>query len=243
MAATSATRDAANRDEFLDGVRRLVGVEPEVLSGAEEAATSFLGATWDLGDLDVGGGGPLLVFDIGGGSTELIMGRPGAAEAPKAVSVDVGSVRLTERHVSGDPPGQAEIDAVAADASSHLAGAAARVGWPGPGGAGAVIGVAGTVTTVTAVSLGLTAYDPSRVHRTTLTLDQVRRTTARLCAMTVAAKAAIPVMPPGREDVIAAGALILRSLFEVLGLEAITVSETDILDGILLGLARRMGAG
>ena len=239
VAATSATRDAANRDEFLDGVRRLVGAEPEVLSGADEAATSFLGATWDL---ELTGGGALLVFDIGGGSTELIMGHSGAAADPRAVSVDVGSVRLTERHVRGDPPGRAEIDAVRADASGHLARAAEAVGWPGRGRVGGVIGVAGTCTTVSGISLGLTAYDPDRVHRSTLSRKQADRTTARLCAMTVAEKAAIPVMPPGREDVIAAGALILVAVFEVLGLDEITVSETDILDGILLGLARRLGA-
>jgi exopolyphosphatase / guanosine-5'-triphosphate,3'-diphosphate pyrophosphatase len=247
VAATSATRDAVNTDEFLDGVRRLVGVEPEVLSGSEEAATAFLGATWDL-DRDlpadmVGGNGPVLVFDIGGGSTELILGHLDASadQAPRAVSVDVGSVRLTERHVGHDPPAADEIAAVKADATGELATAAGQVAWTGPDGVGAVVGVAGTVTTVTAISLGLTAYDPSRVHRTSLTIDQVKATTARLCSMTVAEKAAIPVMPPGREDVIAAGALILESVYEVLGLDAIVVSETDILHGILLGLARRLG--
>jgi exopolyphosphatase/guanosine-5'-triphosphate,3'-diphosphate pyrophosphatase len=245
VAATSATRDAANRDDFLDGVRRLVGVEPEVLSGADEAATSFLGATWDL-PREIAGqgpGGPVLVFDIGGGSTELILGELGAApeRAPAAVSVDVGSVRLTERHVSHDPLVPAEVAAVKADARAALTGAGERIGWNGPDGAGAIVGVAGTVTTVTAVTLGLTAYDPSKVHRTTLTLEQVRSTAAALCAITVAEKAAIPVMPPGREDVIAAGALVLESLLEVLGLERIIVSETDILDGILLGLAGRLG--
>ena len=247
VAATSATRDAVNTDEFLDGVRRLVGVEPEVLSGSEEAATAFLGATWDLdrdlpGDM-VGGDGLVLVFDIGGGSTELILGHLDASadQAPRAVSVDVGSVRLTERHVGHDPPTADEIAAVKADATGELAAAAGQVAWTGPDGVGAVVGVAGTVTTVTAISLGLTAYDPSRVHRTTLTIDQVRATTARLCSMTVAEKAAIPVMPPGREDVIAAGALILESVYEVLGLDAVVVSETDILHGILLGLARRPG--
>jgi exopolyphosphatase / guanosine-5'-triphosphate,3'-diphosphate pyrophosphatase len=241
VAATSATRDAVNRDEFLDGVRRVVGVEPEVLSGSEEAATAFLGATWDLPPDGAGEGGPVLVFDIGGGSTELILGRLDAPgdRAPAAVSVDVGSVRLTERHVGHDPPTAEEIAAVKADATGELAAAAGQLGWTGPDGVGAV-GVAGTVTTVTAVSLGLTAYDPSRVHRTTLTLDRVRATRARLCSMTVAEKAAIPVMPPGREDVIAAGALILEAIYEVLGLSAIVVSETDILDGILLGLARRL---
>jgi exopolyphosphatase/guanosine-5'-triphosphate,3'-diphosphate pyrophosphatase len=243
VAATSATRDAVNTDEFLDGVRRLVGVEPEVLSGSEEAATAFLGATWDLpGDM-VGGDGPVLVFDIGGGSTELILGHLDAPadQAPRAVSVDVGSVRLTERHVGHDPPTADEIAAVKADATGELAAAAGQVAWAGPDGVGAVVGVAGTVTTLTAINLGLTAYDPSRVHRTTLTIDQVRATTARLCSMTVAEKAALPVMPPGREDVIAAGALILESVYEVLGLDAVVVSETDILHGILLGLARRLG--
>ena len=238
VAATSATRDAANRDEFLDGVRRLVGAEPEVLSGADEAAASFLGATWDLGDL--AGAGPVLVFDIGGGSTELITGHPAdRAQPPAAVSVDVGSVRLTERHIRSDPPSQAEIEAVRADAAGHLATAAEQLGWHGRDGA-SVIGVAGTVTTVSAISLGLAADDPGRVHRGILTIDQLRRTTAALCAMTVAEKAAIPVMPPGREDVIAAGALILEAVFGVLGLDRIMVSETDILDGLLLGLARRL---
>jgi exopolyphosphatase/guanosine-5'-triphosphate,3'-diphosphate pyrophosphatase len=241
VATTSAARDAANTGEFLDGVRRLVGVEPEVLTGPQEAAASFLGAT---ADLDVDAAAPVLVFDIGGGSTELILGhldgRSGPDRPPAAVSVDVGSVRLTERHVHADPPTRDQVEAVRADASAALAAAAARLGWAGPQAVAAVVGVAGTVTTVTAISLGLTAYDPTKVHHTTLTREQLAATTASLCELSVAEKAAIPVMPPGREDVIAAGALVLTSVFDVLGLESIVVSETDILDGLVLGLARRL---
>jgi exopolyphosphatase/guanosine-5'-triphosphate,3'-diphosphate pyrophosphatase len=248
LAATSATRDAANRDEFLDGVRSLLGIEPEVLTGPEEAAASFLGATWDL---PRGEAGTVAVFDIGGGSTELIAGPAGSSvdevldHPPTAVSIDIGSVRLTERHVSSDPLTPAEVAAVRADAEQELAGALERLGWAAGGGApgGAqVVGVAGTATTVTAVTLGLERYDPERVHRSWLTREQIEATAGRLCSMTVAEKAALPVMPPGREDVIAAGSLILDAVVRVLGLDGITVSETDILDGVLLGLARREGA-
>jgi exopolyphosphatase/guanosine-5'-triphosphate,3'-diphosphate pyrophosphatase len=248
LAATSATRDAANRDELIDGVRELLGIEPEVLSGPEEAAASFLGATWDL---PIPPNGQVAVFDIGGGSTELIAGPAGAPvgevldNPPQAVSVDVGSVRLTERHVTHDPLTEDEVTAVRADAEAAIAAGVERLGWtPGAGAPGGaqVVGVAGTVTTVTALSLGLEAYDPDRVHRSTLTATTIAETAARLCAMTVAEKAALPIMPPGREDVIAAGALVLEAVCRVLALEEITVSETDILDGVLLGLARRMGA-
>jgi exopolyphosphatase/guanosine-5'-triphosphate,3'-diphosphate pyrophosphatase len=191
------------------------------------------------------------VFDIGGGSTELIAGPAGAGvdevldHPPTAVSIDIGSVRLTERHVTSDPLTPEEVAAVRADAEQELAGAIERLGWATGGGApgGAqVVGVAGTATTVTAVTLGLERYDPERVHRSWLTREQIEATAERLCSMTVAEKAALPVMPPGREDVIAAGSLILDAVVRVLGLDGITVSETDILDGVLLGLARREGA-
>jgi len=247
IAATSATRDAADRRAFTDGVRERAGVEPEVLSGAEEAAASFLGATWDLP-----GAGPaerVLVFDIGGGSTEFILGTLGEppGRPPTALSVDIGSVRLTERHVRHDPPTAREVTAVRADAERELVRVAGVLGAappeparPFPG--GRVVGVAGTVTTVTAISLGLTAYDRAAVHRATLAADGIRRTAARLCAMTVAEKAALAVMPPGREDVVAAGALILDTICRVFEFREILVSETDILDGLVLGLARRLGA-
>jgi exopolyphosphatase/guanosine-5'-triphosphate,3'-diphosphate pyrophosphatase len=252
IAATSATRDAANRREFLDGARERTGVEPEVLTGAQEAAASFLGATWDLvGAAGAGGArARALVFDIGGGSTEFILGvlgvTEGAGRPPAALSVDIGSVRLTERHVRSDPPTAAEVAAVRADAERELVRVAGVLGADtepvGQVPAGRVVGVAGTVTTVTAIALGLTAYDPARVHRTTLSAEQIRQTAARLCAMTVADKAAMPVMPPGREDVIAAGALILDQICRVFEFPGILVSETDILDGLVLGLARRLRA-
>jgi exopolyphosphatase/guanosine-5'-triphosphate,3'-diphosphate pyrophosphatase len=255
LAATSATRDATNASELVDGVRRILGVEPEVLSGAEEAAASFLGATYDLD----GDALPqrVLVFDIGGGSTEFMVGRPeGAAGAegeageagalgttvPEVHSIDIGSVRLTERHVTHDPLTADEVKAVRADAEGAISAVAGLVA-PGDGGERPhAVGVAGTVTTVTAIALGLERYERERVHRATLTAEMARATADRLCAMTVAEKAAIPVMPPGREDVIAAGSLILDTVLRVLDLAEIQVSETDILDGVLLGLARRLGA-
>jgi exopolyphosphatase/guanosine-5'-triphosphate,3'-diphosphate pyrophosphatase len=216
VAGTSAARDARNAEEFSGGVEAILGVRPEVLSGQEEAATSFLGATYDLP-----GPRPALVFDIGGGSTELMVGRSGVAGVAWARSLDIGSVRLTERHVRGDPLDPAEVTAVRADAEGELlrlvpevrtqlaavaedtAGAPAGPGVAGPdaGAAGEllaplVVGVAGTVTTVTAVSLDLPAYDPAKVHRSTLGAGAVAATAERLCALTVAEKAALPVMPP-----------------------------------------------
>lgn len=239
VAATSAARDARNAGEFRDGVRSILGTDPEVLTGAQEAATAFLGATYDL----PGPPRPTLVFDIGGGSTELMVGQPGAGEVPWARSIDIGSVRLTERHVRSDPLTPDDVAAVRADAERELAavqpelqGELRRVAERSGDGAQAV-GVAGTVTTVTAVSLDLPAYDRTRVHHATLVAATVAATADRLSGMTVAQKAALPVMPPGREDVIAAGALVLDAICRVLGLERITVSETDILDGLLLGLA------
>jgi exopolyphosphatase/guanosine-5'-triphosphate,3'-diphosphate pyrophosphatase len=237
VAATSATRDAANRQEFLDGVRSLVGVEPEVLSGAEEAAASFLGATWDLAAGE--SATPTLVFDIGGGSTELIAGVGLGQDPPTVVSLDIGNVRLTERHIHSDPPTPEEVAAVRADAEGELATAKEQLGDQP---VERVVGVGGTATTLTAVSLGLDAYDPERVHRATLTAEDVAATVERLCAMTVAQKAALPVMPAGREDVIATGGLIMDSICRVFGFPEVTVSETDILDGVLLGLAERLGA-
>jgi exopolyphosphatase/guanosine-5'-triphosphate,3'-diphosphate pyrophosphatase len=248
LAATSATRDATNAGEFVDGVRRILGVGPEVLSGAEEAAASFLGATYDLD------GQPrrwTMVFDIGGGSTEFMDGLPGgrdagdggvAAAVPEVRSLDIGSVRLTERHIANDPPTPDEIAAVRADAEAVMADVVPLFAPRIEAGELHVVGVAGTVTTVAAIAFGLDRYDRDRVHRSTLTAEQVAATAGRLCAMTVAERAALPVMPKGREDVIAAGALILDAICRLLGLDAFQVSETDILDGILLGLAERRGA-
>jgi exopolyphosphatase / guanosine-5'-triphosphate,3'-diphosphate pyrophosphatase len=228
VVATSATRDAANRREFLDGVRQLFGVEAEVLSGEEEAAAAYRGATHDLpGDQRT------LVVDIGGGSTELILGR---REPEAMLSLDVGCVRLHERHLHGDPPTAAEVAALRADADAQLA----RVtGVLDPSSAERVVGVAGTITTVTAIGLGLDAYDPRRIHRSALRADEIAAVAGKLAAMTVAERAALPVMAKGREDVIAAGALLLDELVRTFGFPRVIASESDILDGVLLGLATR----
>jgi len=229
VVATSATRDAGNRQEFLDGVRALVGVEAEVLSGEEEAAAAYRGATHDLP-----GDGRTLVVDIGGGSTELILGRTRNPEA--MVSLDLGCVRLHERHLHTDPPTAAEVAALRADAAAQLA----RVtGTLDPASAERVVGVAGTITTVTAIGLGLDAYDPRRIHRSSLSAAEIAAVAEKLAAMTVAERAAIPVMAKGREDVIAAGALLLDELVRTFGFQRVIASETDILDGVLLGLADR----
>jgi exopolyphosphatase / guanosine-5'-triphosphate,3'-diphosphate pyrophosphatase len=233
LVATSATRDAADRQVFLDGVRDLLGVDAEVLTGQVEAAAAYRGATAGLAD-----DRPTLVVDIGGGSTELILGDGATARA--SVSLDIGCVRLFERHLHGDPPHPAEVAALRADVAGHLAGVAEVLD---PAAAERVVGVAGTVTTVTAIALGLDAYDPRRIHHQTVDAAEIGAVAEKLAAMTVAERAAMPVMAKGREDVIAAGALLLDELVRSFRLRAVTASETDILDGVLLGLADRPDGG
>ncbi len=233
LVATSATRDAADRQVFLDGVRDLLGVDAEVLTGQAEAAAAYRGATAGLVD-----DRPTLVVDIGGGSTELILGDGATARA--SVSLDIGCVRLFERHLHGDPPHPAEVAALRADVGGHLAGMGEVLD---PAAAERVVGVAGTVTTVTAIAFGLDAYDPRRIHHQTLNAAEIGAVAEKLAAMTVAERAAMPVMAKGREDVIAAGALLLDELVRSFRLPAVTASETDILDGVLLGLADRPDGG
>ena len=232
LVATSATRDAADRQVFRDAVRDLLGVEAEVLTGQAEAAAAYRGATHGLD-----GEQATLVVDIGGGSTELILGT----SSPQAAdSMDIGSVRLHERHLHSDPPTAAEVAALRADAAAHLD----RVGEVlDPRAAERVVGVAGTVTTVAAIALGLEAYDPRRIHRATVDAAGIAATAGKLAAMTVAERAALPVMAKGREDVIAAGALLLDSLVSRFQIEQVVASETDILDGVLLGLAEGTHGG
>jgi exopolyphosphatase/guanosine-5'-triphosphate,3'-diphosphate pyrophosphatase len=226
LVATSATRDAADRQAFLDGVRDLLGVDAEVLTGQAEAAATYRGATADLP-----GDQPTLVVDIGGGSTELISGH-GAAAA--MVSLDIGCVRLFERHLHRDPPGPEEVEALRADAAAHLRRVPEVLD---PAAASRVVGVAGTVTTVTAIALGLGSYDPRRIHRATVDASEIAAAAGKLAAMTVAERAALPVMARGREDVIVAGALLLDELVRMFHLRNVIASEADILDGVLLGLA------
>jgi exopolyphosphatase/guanosine-5'-triphosphate,3'-diphosphate pyrophosphatase len=208
-------------------VNRTAGVEPEVLSGKEEAGLSFLGATADLG-----AGRRRIVFDIGGGSTELVAGTE-VAEA--ATSVDVGSVRITERVGPSDPPTRAELEAMRQLARDALAPAAADVP---PSEGATLIGVAGTTTTVQALALGLDRYDPEAIHGTTLHRDDADKVLDRLARMTVDERRALPVMAPGREDVIVAGTEILVEILRRWKADECLVSERDILDGLALEMVR-----
>lgn len=219
--ATSATRDASNSAAFVAGVRERLGVEPEVVSGDLEAALSFDGAVRNLREAPTT---PVLVFDIGGGSTELILG---SAAPHAAASMDIGSVRLHERHLRSDPPTDAEVATCLADIDAHLDACPVD-----PAAAGTVVGVAGTVTQLAAVALGLPAYSRDLVDQTVLPADQVLATVDRLVAMTVAERRALPSMHPGRADVIDAGVLILAQVLRRSGAASLLVSDSDILDGI-----------
>jgi len=228
--ATSASRDVSNREVFVDGVRTTLGIDPEVITGDEEAALSFAGATREL--LDVPGiAAPYLVIDIGGGSTEFVLGT---ASVEAARSVDVGCVRLTERHLRSDPATSAEIAAARFDIAAAIELAAQTVPFEA---AASLVGLAGSVTTVAALAVGLDVYDPDRIHLSRISAAQVRDVSSRLLAMTRAQRAALPVMHPGRVDVIGAGALVLATIVQTLGVGEVVVSEHDILDGIAFSLA------
>ena len=227
MVATSATRDAGNAAEFVRLVKKVLGVAPEVLTGEEEARLSFAGATAELAARR---GGPYLVVDIGGGSTEFVL------SAVHAVSVDIGCVRMTERHLHGDPPTRAEVAAAAADIDTALDTVAAAVPVRQ---ASTLIGLAGSVTTVAGIALGLPAYDAARIHHARVSAADVHDVTMSLLAQPRAARAAIGVMHPGRVDVIGGGALVLDRVMRRFGFAEVLVSEHDILDGIAWSLAAR----
>ncbi|WP_067455921.1 Ppx/GppA phosphatase family protein [Actinomadura macra] len=229
VVATSATRDAANRSDFVDGVVEIFGVVPEVITGDEEAALSFTGATGDLARLRPAR--PYLVVDIGGGSTEFVLG---STSADAARSVDIGCVRMTERHFKdGDPPSPEQI----ADAVGDIDTALAQVRETVPvDEARTLVGLAGSVTTVAGIVLGLPEYDSSRIHLSRITGTQVHEVTRRLLHATRAERAEFGVMHPGRVDVIGAGALILDRIMREYGFGAVVVSEHDILDGLAWSL-------
>jgi exopolyphosphatase/guanosine-5'-triphosphate,3'-diphosphate pyrophosphatase len=227
--ATSASRDAENRDEFVDGVLARIGVEPEVVSGDEEARLSFTGATRGL----VGAEPPYLVVDIGGGSTEFVLGT---VEPVAARSVDVGCVRLTERHFTDDPPTMAEIEALVADVDLAIDRAAEVVPLRD---ARTLVGLAGSVTTLTAVALRLPVYDAAQVHGTRLTAATITEVSELLLSLDHEARSRIPVIHPGRVDVLNAGVLVLRRILARTGLPEVLVSEHDILDGIAWSIAAR----
>jgi exopolyphosphatase / guanosine-5'-triphosphate,3'-diphosphate pyrophosphatase len=230
MVATSATRDAANRDISVDSVRARLGVGPDVVSGDEEAQLSFTGATAEL--TTSSWPAPYLVCDIGGGSTEFVVG--GAEGVDAARSVDIGCVRMTERHLHDDPPSAAQVQAATADIDAAIADADAVVGVRS---ARTLVGLAGSVTTVAALALGLPSYDAERIHHSRISAADVHAVAESLLGATHEQRAALPVMHPGRVDVIGAGALVLDRIMAYGKFDAVVVSEHDILDGIALSLS------
>ncbi|MGW4677109.1 Ppx/GppA phosphatase family protein [Micromonospora taraxaci] len=229
MCATSASRDAANAADFTEMVQRTLGVAPEVVTGDEEARLSFTGA---VRGLPADAKAPFLVVDIGGGSTEFVVGdREAGVRA--AISVDIGCVRMTERHLPGDPPTPEQVAAAQADIAAAVDRALAAV--PGRE-AATLVGLAGSVTTVVAIAQGLQEYDPERIHHARVSYEAVAQVTADLLGQTRAQRLAIPVMHPGRADVIGAGALVLRVIMERAGMPSVVASEHDILDGIAWSL-------
>ena len=234
--ATSASRDARNAQEFVVGVREAFaafGVAPEVVTGHEEASLSFQGATGDVRSDGIPG--PYLMVDIGGGSTEFVRGTK---DVEQARSVDVGCVRLTERHLRSDPPTSAEIAAAILDIDTAVDRAAEVVDFQG---ISALVGLAGSITTITAHALRLTAYEPDRVHLSRLPATQIIDACTSLLSMSRPERAALPFMHEGRVDVIGAGALLWRCVIERMVREAgvveVVTSEHDILDGIALSIA------
>jgi exopolyphosphatase/guanosine-5'-triphosphate,3'-diphosphate pyrophosphatase len=221
LAATSAVRDASNRADLAEAVERLTGEPMEVLTGEEEAALAFLGATRGLGHP-----APYLVMDVGGGSTEFVMGD---REPSGSVSAQIGSVRLTERYVHTDPPSSEELDKLELAVTSVLHQVEDRIPVHD---ALTLVGVAGTSTTLQALALGLPEYDPEAIHRSILSRDDAESVFRLLADMTTEERRQIAVIPPGREDVIVAGATILVTAMRRWGLSQALISETDMLDGI-----------
>ncbi|WP_010551098.1 exopolyphosphatase [Brachybacterium paraconglomeratum] len=229
--ATSATRDASNREDFISGIRAILGIDPEVISGQEEAELSYRGAVSTVEGLPAG---PALVVDIGGGSTELVLGTTAPTHR---ISLDMGSVRLTERHLRSDPPAADEIAAATADIDALLDEAAEAIPLER---VASLVGVAGTVTTVTAVATGIRDYRPDVTHGATLPVDEVRALCETLLRETREERSRHQVIHPGRIDVIGAGALIWSRIVERVaaasGITETRTSEHDILDGMALDL-------
>ena len=221
--ATSATRDAQNRDDFLTPVAEILGITPEVISGDEEARLSFLGATQALSKSD----GPFLVIDIGGGSTEFVFGTE---QVEAARSVNIGCVRMSERHFKNDPPTQNEIDSARVDIRNAIALVADVVPIKN---VKTLVAVAGTATTVAAAALTLAEYDSELIHLAKISAVDTRRVSDWLLTLTRQERAVLGYMHPGRVDVIAAGSLVLAEIMEATGLTSFVASENDILDGMV----------
>ena len=225
--ATSAVRDAVNRSEFLQPAEEILEAAPEVLSGHEEANLSFQGAVRELDPA----AGPFLVVDIGGGSTELSYG---ALHCTDALSLDIGSVRLTEKYIHHDPPQPEELSACLTVTELHLDDAVRAV--PALGGPCRLVGVAGTITTVAAVELGLTTYDRDRLHHFRLSKDAAEDVFRTLATEKLAERVHNPGLHPGRADVIVAGVCILVRIMRYFDFDECLVSESDLLDGLALSL-------
>ena len=225
--ATSATRDATNRELFINGVKSLLGVAPEVISGEEEAALSFKGATKELR----GVGAPYLVIDIGGGSTEFVFG---SERVEFAKSQNIGCVRMSERHFSTIPPQAEEIAGAKADIDEAIKGAAEIVPITE---AKTLIAVAGTATTVAAAALGLRTYDRHSIHLSRISAEKTRQVSEMFLSLKRDEIAALGYMHPGRVDVIGAGSLVLSRIMALTGAEEFVASESDILDGMAWSLA------
>lgn len=228
--ATSASRDVSNRGEFVDGIVARLGIEPDIISGDEEAALSFLGATADLLNFEQAPTPPYLVVDIGGGSTEFVLGT---IKPTAAISTNVGCVRMTERHLVSDPATSEQISAATADIDAAIDQAYSAVPIAE---AKSLIGLAGSVTTVAALALGLAEYDSEAIHGSRISAAEVHRVTQELLTMTRAQRAALGPMHEGRIDVIGSGALVLDRIMARTGLSEVVVSERDILDGIARAL-------
>jgi exopolyphosphatase / guanosine-5'-triphosphate,3'-diphosphate pyrophosphatase len=221
--ATSATRDAQNKAMFIKGVIDRLRIVPEVIAGVEEAALSFDGATRSLRQKH---SAPFLVIDLGGGSTELVIGDK---EPTGAYSMDVGCVRMTERHTPGGNPTKAQEEAIRTDVRNALKVSATKVDWKT---AKTVVGVAGTITTVAAHVLNLKTYDPDVLHGASITAEQVSKTAQDFIALTPAQRGALPYMHEGRIEVITAGSIVLDEVMKGIGAQTLIASERDILDGV-----------
>ena len=226
--ATSATRDATNRNIFIDGVKERLGIEPEVISGDEEARLSFAGATREFNRTD----GPFLVVDIGGGSTEFVLGTD---TVESAISVNIGCVRMTERHFHNDPPTTDEVSIARSDIQNAIDIASASVDIKS---AKTLVCVAGTATTVAAAALNLPEYDRHAIHLSRISADQVHQVSNNFLTMTRDERAALGYMHPGRVDVISAGSLVLSEIMRATAAKEFVASENDILDGMAWSLAK-----
>jgi exopolyphosphatase/guanosine-5'-triphosphate,3'-diphosphate pyrophosphatase len=221
--ATSATRDAQNKAMFIKGVIDRLRIVPEVIAGTEEAALSFDGATRSLRQKYKA---PFLIIDLGGGSTELVMGDQ---EPTGAYSMDVGCVRMTERHTPGGNPTKAQEEAIRTDVRNALKEAAKKVDWQK---AQTIVGVAGTVTTVAAHVLKLKTYDPEVLHGASISAQQISQTAQDFISLTPSQRAALPYMHEGRIEVITAGSIVLDEVMKAIGAQTLIASERDILDGV-----------